>query len=264
MEEIRVFGTGHAIVEKCYNTCFALKEKDEYFLVDAGGGSQILTHLKKMDVPLTSIHHFFISHCHSDHITGSIWILRMISQMIMAKRYQGNLHIYGCDEVIDLLKIMYKGILGKQFVPLMDDRIIFHYVEDGDTYSILGETVTFFDIHSTKMKQFGFTLKETKLIFPGDEPYNECCDLYCRNMDILIHEAFCIYQDREIYHPYFAHHSTPVEAANTANRLGVKKLILWHSEDQNYENKPALYAKEAEDIFKGEVIVPKDDEVIKL
>lgn len=44
--ELTMLGTGNAAVTECYNTCFALREKDEYVLVDAGGGNGILSRLK--------------------------------------------------------------------------------------------------------------------------------------------------------------------------------------------------------------------------
>ena len=44
--ELTMLGTGNAAVTECYNTCFALREKDENFLVDAGGGNGILSRLK--------------------------------------------------------------------------------------------------------------------------------------------------------------------------------------------------------------------------
>ena len=39
MEELYVFGTGNAQATRCYNTCFAIRDEEEYFLVDAGGGN---------------------------------------------------------------------------------------------------------------------------------------------------------------------------------------------------------------------------------
>ena len=50
MEELYVFGTGNAQATRCYNTCFAIKDGDEYFMVDAGGGNGILRILEDMDV----------------------------------------------------------------------------------------------------------------------------------------------------------------------------------------------------------------------
>ena len=42
MERLIMLGTGNALVTRCYNTCFAIQDDDEYFLVDAGGGNGIM------------------------------------------------------------------------------------------------------------------------------------------------------------------------------------------------------------------------------
>ncbi len=34
--EITFLGTGHGTATECFNTCFALKNNNEYFLVDSG------------------------------------------------------------------------------------------------------------------------------------------------------------------------------------------------------------------------------------
>lgn len=47
MEKLIVLGTGNATVTKCYNTCFALKKEDEYFLVDAGRRKSNFKYSKK-------------------------------------------------------------------------------------------------------------------------------------------------------------------------------------------------------------------------
>lgn len=52
MEELYVFGTGNAQATHCYNTCFAIKDGDEFFMVDAGGGNGILGILEKMNVDM--------------------------------------------------------------------------------------------------------------------------------------------------------------------------------------------------------------------
>ena len=56
-ELLYVFGTGNATVTNLYNTCFALRDGDEYFMVDAGGGNGILKILDNMQVPVHRIHH---------------------------------------------------------------------------------------------------------------------------------------------------------------------------------------------------------------
>ena len=39
MERLIVLGTGNAQAIHCYNTCYAMQKGEEYFLVDAGGGT---------------------------------------------------------------------------------------------------------------------------------------------------------------------------------------------------------------------------------
>ena len=58
MEKLIVLGTGNAGVKKCYNTCFVLKNKNEYLLVDAGGGNGILRQLDLAKIDLTEIENY--------------------------------------------------------------------------------------------------------------------------------------------------------------------------------------------------------------
>ena len=47
-----MLGTGNALVTRCYNTCFAIQDDDEYFLVDAGGGNGIMRQLQDADISM--------------------------------------------------------------------------------------------------------------------------------------------------------------------------------------------------------------------
>ena len=47
-----MLGTGHAVVTKCYNTCFTIEENGAHFLVDAGGGNGILKILQEEKISL--------------------------------------------------------------------------------------------------------------------------------------------------------------------------------------------------------------------
>ena len=128
---------------------------------------------------------------------------------------------------------------------------------------LLGNKVKFFDIHSTKAKQFGFTMYygKDKLTCCGDEPYNEVEKEYVQDSTYLLHEAFCLYEDREKFHPYEKHHSTVKDACILAEKLNVKNLILYHTEDKNITNRKELYTKEGKEFYSGNLYVPDDLEV---
>lgn len=94
MERLIMLGTGNALVTRCYNTCFAIQDDDEYFLVDAGGGNGIIRQLQDADISMAQIHHIFLTHEHTDHLLGMIWMIRMIATKMRREQYEGNLRIY--------------------------------------------------------------------------------------------------------------------------------------------------------------------------
>ena len=101
-ELLYVFGTGNAAVTRCYNTCFAIRTVNgEFFMVDTGGGNGILGILEDMEVPLSKIHHIFITHEHTDHILGIVWMIRMIATAMKKGSYEGCLNIYCHDGLPD-------------------------------------------------------------------------------------------------------------------------------------------------------------------
>lgn len=273
-EKLYVFGTGNAAVTSCYNTCFAVQTRslktpsgsqEEFFMVDAGGGNGILGILKRMDVPLHRIHHIFVTHEHTDHLLGIVWMIRMIGTEIKKGRYEGTLSIYCHDGLPDTILTICRLTLQKKFCELIGDRILLIPVSDGETRRILGWPVTFFDIHSTKARQFGFTalLKNgKKLACTGDEPFSEQCLPYVEGSSWLLHEAFCLYSERDTFRPYEKHHSTVREACELAERLGIPNLVLWHTEETHLPDRKRLYTREGKAYYSGNLCVPDDGEIL--
>ena len=163
-EELIALGTGNAAVTKCFNTCFAIKdEQGRYFLVDTGGGNGILTQLEKAGIPVNEIHHIFITHEHTDHLLGVIWLIRIIGTAMTKGKYEGNLQIYCHSDLVEKIDTIAKLIIQPKFYKMVGERILFVPLYDGDEKDILNYKVRFFDILSKKAKQFAFTMKETFL-----------------------------------------------------------------------------------------------------
>lgn len=265
--KLTMLGTGNAIVTECYNTCFVMQEEDQYFLVDGGGGSTLLRQLKYAGIDWKNIRNIFVTHKHLDHITGILWMVRMICQNMNRGEYEGEATIYAHDEVIALLKDMAGKLLQKKETVFIDDRLHLQVVEDGESIKILDKKVTFFDIQSTKAKQFGFCMelgKGEKLTCCGDEPYNVCEKQYAENSAWLLHEAFCLDSQAEIFHPYEKHHSTVKDACKLAEELNVKNLLLYHTEDKNILRRKELYTKEGREYFNGNLLIPDDLESVEI
>lgn len=267
MEHVIMLGTGNATVTKCFNTCFALCSGEEYFLVDTGGGNGILTQLEKAGIPLERIHEIFVSHEHTDHLLGLIWLIRMTATRMKQGTYENNLNIYCHADLIDTIMTIARLTVQEKFFQYIGDRILLHPVYDGEERDIMGYPVTFFDIRSTKAKQFGFTTRLAngkKFTFLGDEPYRETEFQYADQADWLLHETFCLYSQRDIFKPYEKHHTTVKEACETARRLQAVNLILYHTEDKNIADRKRLYTEEGRQYYGGHLYVPDDLEKIVL
>ena len=231
MNQITMLGTGNATVSQIYNTCFLLKTSSTLMLVDAGGGNGILAQLMK--------------------------VIKTIIDMILAKK--------------QLAKVA--------------ERVVFHQLEDGDCFEVGDMKLECFDIQSTKEKQFGFRAelpavsednaasdnasednhaKPLVLACLGDEPYNEQNRRYIEGADWMMCEAFCLYADRDTFKPYEKCHSTALDAGKLAEELGVKNLILYHTEEKTLATRKENYTREAAENFKGRIFVPDDLEVIEL
>lgn len=89
-----ILGTGDAFATKCYNTCFALEENNKYFLVDAGGGNGILRQLELANIKCEEIEAMFITHTHTDHFLGGIWMIRAIGRLYLREKYNKPFYIW--------------------------------------------------------------------------------------------------------------------------------------------------------------------------
>ncbi len=276
MNQITMLGTGNATVSQIYNTCFVLQTSSTLMLVDAGGGNGILSQLRKVNVLISDIHHLFVTHAHTDHVLGVIWVIRMVAQ---CKGYEGLLHVYGNDKVMKVIKTIIDMILAKKQLAKVAERVVFHQLEDGDCFEVGDMKLECFDIQSTKEKQFGFRAelpssssddasdnhaKPLVLACLGDEPYNEQNRCYIEGADWMMCEAFCLYADRDTFKPYEKCHSTALDAGKLAEELGVKNLILYHTEEKTLATRKENYTREAAENFKGRIFVPDDLEVIEL
>lgn len=265
--KITMLGTGNAMCVRCYNTCFCLHTPQSLLMVDGGGGNGIFKQLHRARIAYEDIHHLFVTHTHTDHIMGVIWMIRKISPLIHKGKFQGTLTIYGHDEACEALLTMCKLMLNEQIMSAVGREIVIREVTDGEHIEFDDLAIDCFDIGSTKKKQFGFaaTLPDgQRVVCLGDEPYNERNERYVRDCDWLLCEAFCLYGQREQFRPYEKHHSTVLDSARVAAQLGVKNLLLYHSVDANLATRRQQFTEEAEQVFNGNIVVPDDLDTILL
>ncbi len=262
-----MLGTGSAMCTRCYNTCFYLKTPRGGMLTDGGGGNGIFGQLDRAGINVADIRHIMVTHVHTDHLLGIIWLIRRISPMQHKGKHRGTVNIYCHDGVKQALETMCQIMIPEKILAALGNTIVLREVSDGETLDIDDMKVTFFDIGSTKLKQFGYraTLPDgQQVVCLGDEPYTPAAEPWARGADWLLHEAFCLYRDRDRFRPYEKHHSTWLDAGMIARELGVKNLVLYHTEDTHLDTRRDSYTFEAGREFKGRVYVPDDLETIEL
>ena len=157
--ELIMLGTGSAMVTKCYNTCFALRREEEYFLVDAGGGNGILSQLEKAEIDYKNIKGMFITHGHTDHIIGAIWIIRKYAALMNEGKYKGEFNIFGHNEVVNILNTLSNMMLTKKLLKYIGNGINIHEVCHGDRIDVIGMNIEFLilsllRINNLDLKQF--------------------------------------------------------------------------------------------------------------
>ena len=72
------------------------------------------------------------------------------------------------------------------------------------------------------------------------------------------------YGQRDIFNPYEKHHSTVKDASELAENLGVKNLVLYHTEDKNIKKRKELYGAEGREYYHGNLFIPDDLDVIEM
>ena len=79
--KITMLGTGNALVTECYNTCFVLEDEGKYFMIDGGGGNEVLKQLKRAGLNWMDMRDIFVTHKHIDHILGIVWMMRLSARI---------------------------------------------------------------------------------------------------------------------------------------------------------------------------------------
>ena len=261
LKQMIFLGTGDAMAYKAFNTsiCF-IDENNDCFLIDAGGGNTIFHQLNKSGIDIEQIKNIFITHNHTDHILGFLWIIRKFASY----KNEFICDFYLADSVYkDLMQLcditISKGQLKKAL-----EHINFHIVNNLDTINFGDIKVTFFDTLYEKTTQYGCKIEDERLKIGicGDVPLLKENFSLLENVDILVHEALCDSKNSEKYKVYKKGHSTAKDAGKIAHEISAKSLFLIHKSD-DFINNNALY----EDViteFEGKIIVPEDGYVVDL
>lgn len=261
-----MLGTGSAFPSNSYNTCFIIKTPRLLWLTDGGGGYGIFDALSRAEIEPGALHHIFVTHSHTDHIFGIVWLLRKIVHLRMQGLYSEMLHVYANPETARALTEICRLTFLDSYFRVLQEVMEISDASEGCSYHIEDTDISFFNVGSENVCQSGFrmTLPDGKTIVCfGDEALTHVNMHHATGADMLICGAFCRYADRDIYKPYEKHHLTVKDVAETAAKIHIGNLVLIHSEDRT-PDKPAAYRAEAAEYFPGMVTIPSDGDILSL
>lgn len=264
--EIIMLGTGSAFPVRSYNTCFVLRDGTLEMLVDAGGGNGIIGRMHTCDVDVASLTHFFITHAHTDHILGAVWVVRALLRTFDTGARSEPLTVLGNKAVIECLDTICKLTL----LPDHYERFRKHTncveIKDGQSLCLKGHDFFFFDVGSANVLQTGFKVRLTNgktFATLGDESLTQWNVSKCLGVDWLMCGAFCRHADADIFKPYEKHHHTVRDVARVAAKAAIPHLILVHAEDSDPVSRSTAYAVEASLYYEGRIFTPMDGDVIR-
>lgn len=263
---ITMLGTGSAFPRSSYNSCCVVDTPGLRWLVDCGGGNGIMKRLEACGIETDSLTHLFITHSHTDHILGAVWIVRSVINRHLAGAESEPFHIYANAETLEALDEICRLTLLPAHYSLYR-RLTERHDIDRQKQADAGDCrLEFFDCQSENTRQSGFRMRvpggRTLACF-GDESLTERNIAEADGADMVVCGAFCSYEDRERFKPYEKHHFTVRDVALMASKARIGHLVLWHCEDITVD-RDCRYRAEASEFFGGKVSTPADGDSIAL
>lgn len=120
-------------------------------IANVGGGNGILGMIGKVKISFAKLHNVFVSHGHTDHVLGIVWIIRKIGTLMLQCKHDGNLYVYCHDQLDHIVCNIVNLTLEKKITQLIRKRLIMAPIVNGQQKRFMGHDFTLFDIHSTKV-----------------------------------------------------------------------------------------------------------------
>lgn len=242
-------------------------------LIDCGEGTT--NQLLKAGIRPESINHLWLTHLHSDHLFGYAQFLiggqgngrrelTVVGPQGTRKYHERILEMYEED-------IQYRLSLGRSAKGLMDVNII-EITEPGEIISDLPVKVTAERmIHNVPTFGYRFEREGKVIVISGDTAPTDKLIEFARGADILVQDAALtttsVYTKGEnkefekVFINLQKEHCTPAQCGETAEKAGVKKLVMTHflpGAD------PEEACREALEVFSGTVIAGRDLQYIEI
>ena len=249
---------------------------DQKLLFDAGRGVPI--RLRQIGVPIGRLDVLFITHYHSDHVSGipDVWLTGWLAPPF--GRRTSPFRVIGPIGAKALMENLERAYALDVKIRLEDEKLppegiataVDEFDKDGVVYEKNGVKVIAFAVeHGAAIKPavgYRVEYKGRSVTFSGDTRYDENLVKHATGTDLLVHEvaaalpallAASVPMQRII-----AHHTTPMEAgavfSRTKPKLAVYSHIVLLSSEKIAEPTLDDVVAETRQIYKGPLVVGED------
>lgn len=241
--KVTLLGTGSPIPHPDrFSQSILVEAGDQKLLFDLGRGVTI--RLGQLGIPFRDIDASFITHMHSDHLTGlpDFWLSGWLPTPFGSR--SEPMKLYGPKGTLALAEFLPKAFAEDIRIRKVDEElaapgIAFNATEineEGIVYDQGGVRVRAFATeHGEHIKpSYGYTIsyQNYKVVIPSDTVYDENIAREAKDADLLIHEVAMIDQALMTTHPrlrnVMAHHTSPEDAGRIFSEAGVRLAAYSH------------------------------------
>jgi ribonuclease Z len=208
-------------------------------LFDCGDGS--VNKILSAGTDVLSISRIFITHFHSDHLSG---LTQIVETMGIRKR-RNNLDVYGPKGLMDYFSTVEKIT---RVASNREFQIKLHELAPNNNESFDQISISAFEMtHTIPCIGYRIDAGDFVLAYTGDtEPCEKSIELGA-NSDYFIHEATFLQREENLARK--SKHSTASEAGRSARKANARNLILTHVNDDHETEQEML--REVRSIFEN-------------
>lgn len=269
--KVTILGSGTPIpsIER-FGSSTLIEYKNKKYLFDVGRGTTI--RLSQIEVDPSEIDHLFLTHLHSDHITGfaDLWLTGWIWQR------KAGLNVYGPEGVENFIehtqKTFSKDIaFRKKHTGLQKKglQLNVNEVQQGVIYKNSDVKITAIKVdHGSVEQAFGyrFDTRENAILLSGDTTLSKNLVKHGENLDLLIHELAVIDQNLIERNPKLKkisqYHSSLDQVKQVINLLDPELTIYNHLLIIGIDQETVKM--QIQSLFKGKAVLGYDLQEINL
>ena len=213
----------------------------QVLLFDAGRGVPI--RMGQIKVPVGKIDVLFLTHFHSDHVSGipDVWLTGWLGPVF--GRRAAPFHVVGPTGARNLMTNLEKAYSGDIAIRTVDEKLppqgaaiaVDEFDKDGVVYEKDGVKVTAFEVdHGDAIKPaYGYRIdyKGHSAVISGDTRYNTNVIKYGTGVDLLVHEVALARPElmtNQFAQAIIAHHTSPEDCGRVFTQARPKLAAYTH------------------------------------